>query len=89
MFPMHATKEKPPMFPLFKRAKVDLVSKNWADRKQGTHQNQELPAAGMVSTLQSCMIVNVVHFARPPSMLIRKFNAKKVAKTRIELVTIR
>jgi hypothetical protein len=36
-------KERSLMFPLFKRAKVDLVSKNWADRKQGTYQNQELP----------------------------------------------
>jgi hypothetical protein len=42
-FPKHATKERPPMFPLFKRAKVDLVSKIWADRKQETYWNQELP----------------------------------------------
>jgi hypothetical protein len=43
MFPKHATKEWPPMLPLFKQAKVDLVSKNWADQKQGTYWNQELP----------------------------------------------
>ncbi|KAJ7304695.1 hypothetical protein DFH08DRAFT_903251 [Mycena albidolilacea] len=32
-FPKHATKERPPMFPLFKRARVDLK----------TYRNQELP----------------------------------------------
>jgi hypothetical protein len=43
MFPKHATKERPPLLPLFKRAKVDLVSTNWADRRQETYWIQELP----------------------------------------------
>jgi hypothetical protein len=48
-----------------------------------------MQAASMVTTLQNCMIVTVVNFARPPAKLIRKFNVKKVAKTRIKLVIFR
>jgi hypothetical protein len=42
-FPKHATKERPPMLPLFRQAKEDLVSKNWMNQKQRTYRIQELP----------------------------------------------
>jgi hypothetical protein len=43
MFPKHAMKERPPMFPLCKWVKVDLVSKDWKEWGRNTYWIQELP----------------------------------------------